>query len=305
MLEKLDLPPAGSDSFIWTDFIELHALIHPDSCFSRGDLSGIENRHRSLTKHGFNVEERWRQLTDFAGIRKSEFNHSYPFSVTDDKDTIVFEYDGSKQQQAYIALLIASCMRNIQKTRISEVARAFEKTCFVVFSKLMPIGSEVRATWAGGGVEAPYVGTLFEKMKAIAEDIRCTANFKERDFRTNDRGDGGIDLIAWHPMTDKRTGIPIAFAQCGCSKDDWTFKQLEASPSKHYSHFPVMHRWATYYFLPLDLRHADGGWACESDIGEAIIVDRLRMLRLIEQYDIFEDLPVMPYVNEAMEFSYC
>lgn len=302
MLDRLDVPPAGSDSFIWTDYIELHALIHPDSCFSRGDLAGIELRHRSLTTHGFNVEERWRQLADFAGIRKLEFKHSYPFEVTDDEDTIVFNFDGSQQQQTYVALLIASCMRNVEKTRIAEIARVFEKSCFQIFSKLMPTGSEVRATWAGGGAEAPYVGTLFDKMKAIAEDIRCTPNFKERDFRANDRGDGGIDLIAWHPMTDNRAGIPIAFAQCGCSKDDWTFKQLEASPSKHYYHLPTMHRWSTYYFLPLDLRHADGGWACESDIGEAIIVDRLRMLRLLEQYDIYAQLPAMPYVDEAMAF---
>ena len=302
MLDRLDVPPAGSDSFIWTDYIELHALIHPDSCFSRGDLSEIELRQRSLTGRGFNIEERWRQLSDFAHIRKLEFNDSYPFSVTDDKDTLVFDYDGCKQQRLYIALLIASCMRNIEKNRIAEVARSFEKICFQVFSKLMPAGSEVRATWAGGGPEAPYVGTLFDKMRAIAADIRCTANFKERDFRSNDRGDGGIDLIAWHPMTDKRAGMPIAFAQCGCSKDDWTFKQLEASPSKHYSHFPVMHRWATYYFLPLDLRHADGGWACESDIAEAIIVDRLRMLRLLQQYDAYAELPTMPYIDEALAF---
>lgn len=304
MLERLDVPPAGSDSFIWTDYVELRALIHPDGCFSRGDLAGIERRNRDLTGHGFSVEERWRQLADFAGIRKLEFNHSYPFEVTDDEDTIVFNFDGSQQQQNYVALLIASCMRNIENTRKAEVARIFEKTCFHIFAKLMPVGSEVRATWANGGIEAPYAGTLFEKMKAIAEDIRCAPNFKERDFRTNDRGDGGIDLISWHPMTDKRKGMPIAFAQCGCSKDDWVFKQLEASPSKHDSHLPVMHPWATYYFLPIDLRHSDGCWACESDIGKAIIVDRLRMLRLLEQYNIFGDLPVMPYVDEAMAFRY-
>lgn len=304
MLERLDVPPAGSDSFIWTDYVELRALIHPDSCFSRGDLAGIERRNRDLTGYAFNVEERWRQLADFAGIRKLEFNNSYPFEVTGDEDTIIFNFDGSQQQQTYVALLIASCMRNIENTRKAEVARVFEKTCFHIFAKLMPVGSEVRATWANGGAEAPYVGELFEKMKAIAEDIRCTPNFKPKDFKLNDTGDGGIDLIAWHPMTDKREGMPIAFAQCGCSRDDWRFKQLEASPSKHKRHLPAMHLWSTYYFLPLDLRESDGDWAYKSDIGEAIIVDRLRLLRLQEQYDIYAQLPAMPYVDEAMAFRY-
>lgn len=303
MLEKLDVPPAGSDSFIWADYAELRALIHPDSCYSRGDLSSTERRSRDLG-HGFAVEERWREIADFAGMREIEFGESYPFKVLDDEDTISFIFDGSRQQQTYIALLIASCMRNITNNRKNEVARSFEKTCFEIFAKLMPSGSEIRATWAGGGTEAPYVGNLYQKMQCIAKDLRCTPNFRERDFKLNDTGDGGIDLIAWHPMTDTREGMPIAFAQCGCSRDDWRFKQLEASPSKHKRHLPAMHLWSTYYFLPLDLRESDGDWAYKSDIGEAIIVDRLRLLRLLEQYDIYAQLPVMPYVNEAMAFRY-
>lgn len=303
MLEKLDTPPKGTDSFIWTDFVELRALIHPDRCFSRGDLDSLERRCRDFGQ-GFNVEKRWREIVDFSGIRNLEFRKSYPFVVSDDADTISFLYDGSHPQKTYIGLLIASCMRNILNNRKAEIARAFEETCFNLFEKLMPTGAEIRATWANGGAEAPYKGTLYEKMKAIADDIRCTPNFEERDFKENDTGDGGIDLIAWHPMADDRPGIPIAFAQCGCSKDDWRFKQLEASPIKHYSSLPVMHPWATYYFLPIDLRFPDSGWAYKHDIGQAIIVDRLRVLRLIDQYDLYANLPEMGYVTEALEFRY-
>ena len=78
-------------------------------------------------------------------------------------------------------------------------------------------------------------------MLCIAHDIRCAPNFEAKDFKPTDTGDGGIDLIAWHPMEDQREGIPLAFAQCGCSTTDWTFKQLEASPAAHRHHLPVMH----------------------------------------------------------------
>jgi hypothetical protein len=174
------------------------------------------------------------------------------------------------------------------------ITRFFEEISLELFKILMPNGSEVRATWASGGQDAPYQGTLYEKMKSIAGDIRCTANFQARDFNEQDTGDGGIDIISWHPMADDRPSNPIAFAQCGCSKTDWTFKQLEASPAKHYSRFPVKHPWATYYFMPLDLRAADGGWAKDSDIGQAIIVDRLRLIRLIKQYDLLGQIPDLP-----------
>jgi hypothetical protein len=195
-------------------------------------------------------------------------------------------------------------MRHVPETRRGELARYFEQTCLAVFERLMPEGAEVRATWAHGGTEAPYTGSLFEKMRQIANDLRCTANFKERDFKANDSGDGGIDLISWHSMADDRPGMPIAFAQCGCSKSDWRFKHLEASPAKHYGHLPTMHPWATYYFLPIDLRHADGGWAYESDIGNAIIVDRLRLVRLASQYGLHAALPGLPLLDDVRAMSY-
>jgi hypothetical protein len=303
VLNNLDTPPKGTDSFIWTDYVELRAILHPDKCFSRGDLSSIEKRDRDMGG-GFNIEERWREIVNFSGNRRAEFKHFFPFNVSSDYDTINFDFDESLSHVAYVGLLIASCMRNISKKRQAEIARAFEETSFEIFSSLMPAGSEVRATWANGGRAATYTGSLFQKMQAIARDLRCLAAFKEGDFNKRDTGDGGIDLIAWHPMEDKREGMPIAFAQCGCSKDDWEFKQLEASPAKHGRHFPVLHPWATYYFLPIDLRSTEGDWAHKSDIGQAIFVDRLRLLRLAEKNDLFQSLPELPYVKEALEFQY-
>lgn len=311
MLDSTDLPPNSKDAFLWTDYAELNALIHIDGCFSRGDLDGIFRRAKDRGLSGNRqqendvvadgrTEDRWRLIANFQGIRKVDFGDSYPFSLSEDGDTISLEFDNSPAQRTYLGLLVASCMRNLLANRKAEVARAFEETCFKVFQKLMPSGSEIRATWAHGGEEAPYRGPLFEKMQSIASDLRCTANFKERDFKATDTGDGGIDLIAWHGMTDEREGMPISFAQCGCSRDDWRFKQLEASPSKHYRHLPTMHPWSTYYFLPLDLREIDKDWAYKSDIGEAIIVDRLRLLRISESHDLFGDMPRMAFLEELI-----
>lgn len=304
MLDALETPPSSSDPLFWTDFAELRALIHPDHCFSRGDLSGLERRYRDTGGRRFSTETYWRDLINFAGVRILEFGDSYPFSVSADEDTLELSFDGSREQTTYLQLLLASLMRHVPGIHRADLARHFERICFVVFEKLMPDGAEVRATWANGGEEAPYTGSLFDKMRQIADDLRCTPNFKERDFKPNDSGDGGIDMISWHPMADDRPGMPIAFAQCGCSKSDWRFKMLEASPAKHYSHLPAMHPWATYYFLPVDLRHADGGWAYESDIGQAIIVDRLRLVRLASQYGLHGTLPALPLLEDVRAMNY-
>lgn len=313
MLDALETLPKSSDQFFWTDFAELRALIHPDRCYSSGDLSGLENRSadtdadtdKEADKKNFKSEKRWRELITFAGIREHAFGSAYPFRVTEDEDTLELNFDEHNSEQVtYLNLLLASLMRHIPNAYRGDLARHFEVTCFAVFTKLMPEGSEVRATWAGGGDEAPYRGSLYEKMQQIAADLRCTANFNDRDFKKNDNGDGGIDLISWHPMADDREGMPVSFAQCGCSKDQWRFKQLEASPSKHSRHLPMMHLWATYYFMPLDLRHPDGGWANESDIGQAIIVDRLRLVRLASKYNLHDTLPDLPLLDTVREIKY-
>lgn len=300
MLDKLDIPPRGTDPFLWADYVELLAVTHADKSYSRGELDSV--RRASVDRgYNFKTEETWRMIINFHHIRANDFGSTYPFTISDDADTIFLVDECSPAHTAYLNLLISSCMRNIPSKQQGVIARQFEQICYEVFSRLMPAGSEVRATWANGGAEAPYAGTLFEKMQRLADDIRCTPNFKQRDFKPNDRGDGGIDLVAWHPMADQREGMPIAFAQCGCSRDEWRFKQLEASYAKHHRHFPVMHPWATFYFLPLDLREMDCDWAYKSDIGAAIIVDRLRLLRLAENFQIINTIGEDLLINKLAE----
>ena len=302
MLQNLDNIPSGTDAFFWSDFAELKAATHPDNCFSRGDLAGIAGRNRTR-ESTVNTEEQWRSLIDFCNTRRHVFGSFYPFTVSDDKDTLTLESPQTPGQRLYLSLLIAASMRHIPNTRKGDIARAFEETCFSVFSSLMPVGSTIHATWASGGPEAPYTGHLYEKMIQIARDIRGNPDISPEDFKERNTGDGGIDLIAWHPMADERPGIPISFAQCGCSRDDWTFKQAEASPFQHRNHFRVMHEWATYYFMPIDLREFDGRWAYKSKIASVIIVDRLRLLRLAEQYGLYGELPEFPFVDEVLSME--
>jgi hypothetical protein len=303
MFVSLDQPPQGADGTFWADFAEIRAFVHPDRCFTSGDLSGVAQRAKDMGR-GFESAARWRDILNYVNIRISAFGAAYPFSISVDQDTVSVNFDDSPAQRLYLALLLASSMRTLEKGRRGAVARVFEEVSFAVFSKLLPHGSQIRATWAGPGRPAPYQGTLFEKLKLLANDLRCTANFVEADFNPNDTGDGGMDIVAWHPMSDLRSGIPIAVAQCGCSRDDWEYKQLEAHPVKHSQRLPVMHPWANYYFMPLDFRRADGDWANKSDLSEVIIVDRLRILGLAEQLAAIDEMPAFPYVDDARNAAF-
>lgn len=307
MLDNLESLPSN-DEFFWADFIEIRALVHPDKCFSRGDLDSVmraqpEENGREAAR------EKWKLASDFIIQRQHIFGDSYPFRLSEDKDTLSLKSADDEEltsiQDLYLSLLLCANIKYIPRGRRAEITRSFECISLPIFKSLMPRGVVVQPNWAGGGEEAPYRGNLLEKYQAIGRDIRCqTVNFRARDFKPGDHGDGGLDIIAWHPMGDNRDSIPIAFVQCGCSQKDWVAKQLEASPAKLLSKLPVTHPWATYYFLPQDLRWMDGDWAYKADIGSAILVDRLRLINLARENDLLEQLPPRPYLNEAIEMEY-
>jgi len=316
MLHELDKVPPNSDLFRWADFIEIRALCHPDKCYSRGDLAGVMGRARDVQigpgaiprgdeetgQHAAIASTKWHDTMNFIDTRVHLFAPAYPFLISEDRDTLtlVDANDLTAQQKLYLCLLICANLRHIPANRRNEVTRLFEEYSFQLFERFFPNGSEVRPCWARGGADAPYQGALFAKYTQIASDIKCTPNFKAADFHPNDNGDGGIDMIAWNAMGDLRDNIPIAFAQNGCSNEEWTSKQLEASPAKLGRQLVTGHPWATYYFLPQDLRRLDGDWEHKHDIGAAIIVDRLRIIKLSTAYDMIEQLVPPPFLNEAL-----
>lgn len=298
MFANIESPPDVSDEYTWADYLELRSLIHPDKCFSRGELGSLFTRIKSTGRATKDLNEVWSDAKGFIRSRSIEFGQAYPFSLSADEDTVELN-DGvlTPEQNFYLTLLICSSMAYLPAK--SNIARVFEECSLVVFRRLMPDGSEVHPAWAAGGGAARYQGNLPAKYRAIAGDIRATPTFKDRDFKLGDHGDGGIDIVAWHPMGDSRDAIPSAFAQCGCSREDWRRKHLEASPSKLRAKLNPHHPWTTYYFMPIDLRWSDGDWANKSDFGDAIMVDRLRLVRLASQFDVIRTMPLGDHVDQA------
>jgi hypothetical protein len=306
MLSNFDLIPKDTDSYIWADFLELRAISHPDKCFSKGELDSLIRQVRSTGVSTRDSIDIWREAKDFIKDRIIKFSASYPFTLSEDEDVLELTQDApSASQKFYLLLLICSNMSYIEtaNNKRNLAARAFESSSLVIFTKLMPEGSEVHCAWASPGAPSRYTGSLFEKYHRIAQDIRAIPTFTERDFKVGNHGDGGIDIVAWHPMTDTRVAIPSALAQCGCSKDDWNKKHLEASPAKLRAKLNPHHAWANYYFMPNDLRWDDGDWAYKSDFGDAIMVDRLRLTGLSRLYNTCTRMPSEDIVAECLALS--
>ncbi|MGL4605380.1 MAG: hypothetical protein ACRCU9_14680, partial [Iodobacter sp.] len=116
MLENLDILPKDSDAFFWSDFAEIITLTHPDKCFSRGDLFRLAKQNTTKEKI-VDVEERWRCLINYCDIRSHEFKHSYPFKISEDKDTLLLDFSNTAPHRLYLSLLISASMRNLPNKR--------------------------------------------------------------------------------------------------------------------------------------------------------------------------------------------
>lgn len=325
IIGDVDTPPRLNYPFLWADFIELRCLIHPDKIFTRADIDDVFQEKQDQSRdsefkadvdsveidkqNGYEADKadrrsrKWGDCFKMIRRRVMQYGKDYPFNIDSSSSKIILRSPLTSGMRMYLMSLIASSMRYIPDTRRGEIAGAFEAASYSVFKRLMPPGARIYIFGAGNNGRSRYRGHLHTRLKKLARDFRGQLITKKKDFARIDRGDGGIDLLAWHPMLDSRDGIPLALAQCGCSPDEWVHKQLEASPSK-LRQLHVLHDWASYYFMPHDLMDKEGDWFRASDIGKAIIVDRIRMVRLSRQYDSFDEaISGAAFVDEAIALS--
>ncbi len=318
-------PKAGRhELYHWCDYIELRCLSHTDHRFSRDALSEaideqIANTTDSLSDDEFDDDENDDTTTEEAlskpdlneqhaancfkhlRWRAKAFSTDWPFEIDEHALEIKLKSTLNDMQRFYLSLLISSSLRYCPKKRWRALTGLFERASLEIFKKLMPDGASVHAF--GAAESTRYTGHLFDRLTKLTQDVRGQLDLEKHNFSKRDTGDAGLDLVAWHDLCDERKGIPIAFAQCGCTENGWPDKMLQASPAHLAGHLNTMHEWATYYFMPLDLSIEHEGrmdWHKRSDFSRAIVIDRLRFIRLASLYSLSApDITATSEIHEA------
>lgn len=345
ILDKAMSRPTGSDLYIWCDYIELRCLVDKDRRLSRGRMlellddtaqmygertdadvvnpldvmvdEDVDDDDPDTFEGGalgggqVGTRNEMRVAGWFANLafRIKLFGDAYPFKLTDDGKELEALPVDTPLRLLYVQMLMSSSLRLVPKRRRDELTESFEETSHEIFKLLMPFGWEVHRFGAKG--VSRYKGLLYDKLVALSKDLRGTFSLERRHYKPNDRGDGGLDLVAWHPMGDDvREGLPIALAQCGCTSDGdaWSMKSLEASPAKLSGHLRVHHPWSAYYFMPHDLTEAVGtqiDWQQKPNLTSTIVIDRSRLIGLAKLYgSVDRCVTAKATVNEAIALAY-
>lgn len=320
LFQNLDDLPRLNHTHQWADYIELLALTSEDQFYSRGYLQDTEGENEDVARDMEDVDfdeenlssqfeeentrnidgdeklnRRWADIKVCLHSRQLRFKDAWPFELREDVIYAKTSSDNSLHK-LYIALLLASALKYITKKRQNEITASLETIGYRVFCQIMPTPWIVKPF--GAHHADGYQGTLFNKITQLANELNTPCIAKQDDFKQGDSGDGGLDLVAYHPMGDKLGHIPIAFAQCGCSLQDLEHKQLEAHPVKWSNKIRIQHPHANYYFAPHDFRQNSGGW--DKPPSEVIMLDRMRILHLAKIYKLPAEQVDWSHVDEAI-----
>jgi len=296
------------------------ALTSEDRFYSRGYLQDTEGENEDVARDMEDVDfdeenlssefdqeaprningdeklsRRWADIKICLHSRQLRFKDAWPFELKEDVIYAKTSCDNSLHR-LYIALLLASALKYITKKRHNEITASLETIGYRVFCQLMPAPWIVKPF--GAHHTDGYQGTLFNKITQLAIDLNTRCAAEQDDFKQGDSGDGGLDLVAYHPMGDKLGHIPVAFAQCGCSLSDLKHKQLEAHSANWRNKIHLQHPHANYYFAPHDLRKNSGIW--DEKLGEVIMLDRTRIIYLAKIYTLPAEHVDWSHVDEAI-----
>jgi hypothetical protein len=153
--------------------------------------------------------------------RSKECNGGYPFQLNKEGTVIYYKPEKSSPRPLLYNYLLLSTRLNMKNNNVQasiDGCLLFEEICAHILRNYL--GGE-RAKSLIFGTAAP--GSFKEKIKTLCNELKEGAGFKNPDFAYPTKNDGGLDIVAWIPFSDRKAGQLIIFSQCktGTSwKDD-------------------------------------------------------------------------------------
>lgn len=297
---NIEKSPPGHEVYVWADYIELLCLFNIDQEISRADVVDRVRKRRDDLGEGFEdftnretppperTDEWNRRMDDYfrhLEYREGAFREFYPFVLEERRSVLRMKRRKMLKHKLYVFLLLASNL-NRALSLTSVLTRSFEALSRSALASMMPHGAQVHQFGSNTG---RYKGSLWGKMKKLADDLKDTLIAKQEDFPPENVGDGGLDIVAWIHLGDEEPSLPLFFGQCTCSGTSWVDKQHSSGPETWRGKIAFTAPPSNMIFVPLCFRDSNGSWHRHDSIHQSILIDRLRLLNLLrEDLNVFE-----------------
>jgi hypothetical protein len=306
------------DQHYWVDYFELLCLVNIDGEMDIATMkdrvilkerdaidSSIEDSEDFFDNDGVNYligerdtkesfDVRFADYFKHYKSREKNFGDFYPFIVEDKKLTLKKGIEDSVKIKLYIYLLCCSSL-NYFSDFMAVFTADFEEVCYEVLKKMLPQNRTELLGKTISGNKRIYKGNVYSKLKQLADDLSVSLRVTSQDFATTSSGDGGLDLISWQDYKDGINSIPTYSVQCKCSPK-WTEASDPANLLEGY--FDLDHPPMSLFCIPFSYRKSNGDWHQRQHVKRKIVIDRLRICRLLNNdLEFFNDLTAMASIN--------
>lgn len=293
MLRNLHKPPTPlSAAYLQADYIELLCLATPERVVGVHDVlyrfkqdAELDSASKFERLSRVDAETYDRQLSSinewftYIASRREIFDDLYPYDIDSRSRHVSLKLQLSEIQRLYLYLLMASSLRCFNSSDINSIGKTFEVISEMALRQY--IGDNSCVHIFGTPSSSRYTGNKYSKIQKLAQDLRDELIIEEDAFPKTDTGDEGLDIVAWIPPVDRTSSMIIVFGQCACT-EDWEEKQSSSAFDKWSQLIRFTARPVNAIFIPFCFRDISGGWYRRHRIHNALLMDRLRILRLLE-----------------------
>jgi hypothetical protein len=258
---------------------------------SRGDIeSFIQSRggaglmQELIADNDTETNERIQRLTEDAFqhllYRAKAFGNWYPFTVN--HDVLDVKEPATDRHKIYAILLIDSRLKMLPGADRIRCAAEFEVLCYRALPALLPNWKTYH--FGKGGLDRDAFGQkLNQALPALAGILKDDVLLHHvAELSDHNTGDAGIDLVALYEWKDGARGVPAYLGQCAAQQKGWPEKKYESSPHSLERYMSFFHKPGTILFIPVCYHGPDGKWV-DTEAFQTILVDRLRLIELLEQ----------------------
>lgn len=222
----------------------------------------------------------------------------YPFSISG--ETLSATGPLSDEARVYRMLLSCSRLRSFKKTGVPQRwAKHFAKLSKIALTGLAPSHASVKIFDANSDDRKNYYTTDLRKaLRILGKDLGVLAINETECDKVGPSGDAGLDLVAVIDFDDDAAVNYALLAQCGAQETGWPNKTLEAHSLRYRNYFHMQFDYPGVMFTPVFYRDSQGAWLDNQSTNGILLIDRLRILKLIAVQNQWESIVTAAWFTE-------
>lgn len=269
----------------------VNGTVSSDEIDEEEEASAEELRlHKSSAEKCNRPEIQLEDVLSQLEYRSKALKDYYPFQY--DREQIILKEDVTDKHRVYKMLLACSRLRSFGTGGVPQRwAKHFALLSKEALMGILPSHAITKIFDANSDDRKNYYSTnLPQALRVLGKDLGVLAINEVECDKASTSGDAGFDLIATVAFNDGAATNYAILGQCGAQETGWPDKSLEAHSINCRNYFQIQFDYPSVMFTPVCYREVTGEWVSNANGNGILLVDRMRMLSLIESRNSWTEI---------------